>query len=122
MLKHFTMLISACLLAISLVGCAQQSRSTIAPIHTGAANAFDSATYDALVSAQAAIEQAKVGLPASQKTLLNQVIGYYNSAEAAYELYHKLATAGTATPANQADVQGKVDALKTGVAKLGAAK
>ena len=122
-MKHITSAILAvALFMLSLGGCAKQPAGTVAPIHAGAANSFDSVTYDALVSAQAAIEQAKVGLPASQKALLNTVIGYYNTAEAAYELYHKLAAAGTVTPAAQADVQAKVAALQTGVGQLAAAK
>ena len=114
-------IIQTFLLALLLMfgGCAKVG--TVAPpIHAGAANSFDSATYDALVSAQAAIEQAKIGITASKKPLLNQVIAAYNTAESAYAAYHTLAVAGTATAAQQADVQAKISTLQTGVIQLGA--
>jgi hypothetical protein len=118
-MKHITVILAVAL-TLSLGGCAKQPGATIAPIHAGAANSFDSVTYDALVSAQAAIEQAKVGIAASKKALLNTVIKSYNVAESAYSVYHAAATAGTATPAQQADLQAKLTTLQAGVTQLGA--
>ncbi len=92
------------------------------PIHAGAANSFDSAVYDALVSAQAAIEQAKVGVSATKKPILNQVIADYNLVEKAYTEYHALAIAGNATPAQQIALQTKLTTLQAGLTKLGSTK
>lgn len=107
-------------LLLALTGCAAKSGSTTPPPpHPGAANAFDSAAYDSLVTIQAGIEQAKVNAPVGQKALLNQIIADYNLAMHAYEAYHAAATAGTAAPTAQADLQAKIDALKTNLASVG---
>lgn len=120
MIKNFRVYLLVSVLAFTLSGCAKQSAGTVAPTHAGAANSFDSATYDALVSAQAAIEQAKVGITPSKKALLNQVIAAYNTAEAAYSAYHAAATAGSLMTGQQADLQSKMTALQNGLSQLGA--
>lgn len=96
-----------------LAACAQH-----APVHPGAVNAFDSSAYDALVTIQAAIEQAKVNVPVAQKPLLNKIIADYNVAHQAYVVYHSAAVAGTADPTAQANLQAQIDALKSAVASL----
>lgn len=111
-----------CALAL-FVGCATHSGVTAPPPpHAGAANAFDSATWDALVTIQAGIEKAKTVVTPDKKALLNQVISVYNKAERTYEVYHSAAIAGTATPAQQAELQTQVDQLKTNFATLGSGK
>lgn len=74
-------------------GCAKSATVS----HPGAVNAFDSNTYDALRTAQAAIEQARtqVGTNAVLKAAVNKAIASYNAAEDAYVAYHKAAVAGT---------------------------
>ena len=59
----------------------------------GAVDQFDSDTYDALLIAKAATEQAKSSfaagkLPAGAKTVINHAIEAYNVAEAAWQAYH----------------------------------
>ncbi len=117
-ISRFRLLAVTVMVLALFTGCAKTSgTSTVAPpIHAGAANAFDSSVYDALVTVQAAIEAAKPGIPAGKKALLNQIIADYNVAEKAYVNYHNLAIAGTATPAQQTALQAQVDSLKT---KLG---
>ena len=121
-----------CTLALVLVlgGCAGTKATTAtgvttppAPI-TGAANTFDSTTYQTLVTIQAAIEQAKVGIPAAQIPLLNKVIADFNVAESAYAAYHALAIAGTPTAtaaatAQQAALQAQIDNVRSEGAPLG---
>jgi len=120
--------ISLLLIALSFGACASKSGTTPPPpSHPGAVNAFDSTAYDALVSAQAAIEQAKVGIPQSQKALLNKIITGYNKAESAYVAYHTLALSLQAKPdatqssqlaTQQAALQGQIDALTSQISTL----
>lgn len=115
-------LVCFCLFVVPFTGCANRTGTTIAPIHAGAANAFDSGMYDALVTIQAGIEQAKVGVTASQKPLLNRIIADYNIAEKAYAAYHAAAASGSATPAQQQALQTQVDALRSSLSTLGGTK
>lgn len=127
--KRSVVLVWSCALIlaslVALTGCAGSKTTTAAGVTTppapiaGAANVFDSTTYQWLITAQAAIEQAKVGIPAAQIPLLNKVIADYNLVETAYATYHALATAGTATPAQQAALQSQIDNLKAEGAPLG---
>lgn len=84
-------IISALALALILF-----TASCMTQLHPGAANKFDSTTYDALLSAQAAITNAKVqfGADASLKPIINKAIASYNLAENAYVAYHTAAVAG----------------------------
>lgn len=79
---------------ISLVGCA-----TNAAVSTpGAVNAFDSNTYQVLVAADAAIQQAKIDIAKypQVKPALNRLITSYNTANDAYRAYHAAAVTGAA--------------------------
>ena len=63
--------------------------------HPGAANQFDSNTYDALVSVKASIDAAKpLATTQGQKDIVNKVIASYVAVEAAYETYHNAAVKG----------------------------
>src|SRR5271157_2963660 len=84
-----------------------------AKIHPGSPNAFDSATYDTLVTTHSVIESTKTDLAANAfpasisanvKTALNALIQAYDVADTAYQAYHSSALAGTATTAQQAAV------------------
>jgi hypothetical protein len=90
------------LAALLLTGCATR------PIHPGAANTFDSDSFDALVVANSVIVNTKTDLTAgafaptlvpSIKAALNDLITAYDTADAAYLVYHAAAVAGTATVA-----------------------
>lgn len=94
-------------LAVTLSGCAAR------PIHPGAANSFDSASYDALIVAHSVIETTKTDLANNAftasiapnvKSALNGLIQAYNVADTAYQAYHNAALAGNATPAQQSAV------------------
>lgn len=108
--------------SVLIVGAATVSQTACihTAVHPGAANTFDSTTYDTLIAIQAGIEQAKVGIPDSKKDLLNKVIADYNTAMHAYQVYHSAALAGTATPADQTALQSQVTALQTNLGTLGA--
>lgn len=95
-------------------GCAKSATTS----HPGAVNAFDSNAYDALNSAQAAIEQAKtqLGSTPAAKGALNKVIASYNATMDAYVAYHKAAVAGGVP--DQASLQAELTALITDVAAL----
>lgn len=80
-------------LALTLGACAK----TATVSHPGAVNAFDSNTYDALVTAQGAIDTARpLATTATQKAILNKVIASYQEAKAAYLVYHNAAVVGGA--------------------------
>jgi hypothetical protein len=117
--------IAVLLLAVTLCGCAAR------PIHPGAANQFDSTSYDALIVAHDIIESTKTDLsctpqsPAGTcnilpsaiagnvKTALNGLINAYNVADTAYQAYHSAALSGTATPAQQQAVTNGLNQVNT---------
>src|SRR6185369_14413075 len=91
-------LIASTLLVLTLTSCAS------APIqHPGAINAFDSNAYDALITEQAAIEQAKSNINSFPqfKTQLNNVIAQYNVTMDAYKTYHSVGSGDTVALQNQ---------------------
>ena len=89
MKKLNVIILAGCLLMGT--GCGRQVHA----VHPGAINAFDSYSYDTLLVAQAAIEQAKTDIAKypNAKAPLNQAIASYNIAETSYVAYH--ASAGT---------------------------
>ena len=95
-------------------GCGRQAHA----VHPGAINAFDSYSYDTLLVAQAAIEQAKteVAKHLNAKRPLNQAIASFNIAEASYVAYH--ASAGTL---DTADLQKALRELTVALAQMHAA-
>lgn len=112
-------------LAVLLVACAAR------PLHPGSANAFDSNSFDSLIVVKNVIDSTRTDLannafPANitgnVKTALNALIQAYNIADSAYLTYHAAAIAGTATPAQQADVQAKLNTMNNGVSTLTSAK
>jgi hypothetical protein len=111
-------LLAISLLLVMLTGCA----GTKAPVHPGAANTFDSTTYDTLVTMKAGIEQAKVGISDANKPLLNRVIDGWNAADALYKSYHTAALAGKATQADQDALAAKVASVNADLNTLKAAK
>lgn len=96
---------------------------TGAALHPGQINAFDGATYDTLVTVQAALKQATA--EATQfpqfKPQINQAAAAYDTAIAAFKTYHAAAAAGTATADQQASLQQTVAALVASVAQIEAA-
>src|ERR1700693_800702 len=118
-------LIPSLILAVALTGCGAR------PIHPGAANKFDSDSYDAVVVAHSVIETTKTDLannafPASiagnVKTALNDLVKGYNTADSAYQAYHSAALAGTATVAQSNAVTAALNDVNTKTAALTAAK
>ncbi len=85
------------ILALGMVvmsGCPKQVRA----VHPNAINQFDSDAFDTLLTAQAAIEQAKIEEPKfpQAKGVLNQAIFSYNTAVSAYMVYHSAGAVNTA--------------------------
>lgn len=93
-------------------GCAK----TLTPSHPNQINQFDGVAYDTLITVQGSLNQAKMLAPQFPqfKTELNQAIAAYNSAIAAYKLYH---SAGTGAPDATA-LQTQITALVGSVSKL----
>jgi hypothetical protein len=113
------------ILALLLAGCAAHQ------IHPGAANTFDSNSYDAVLVTHNLIETTKTDLannafPASiagnVKTALNDLIKAYDIADTSYVTYHQAALAGNATAAQQTTLTNALSALSTQTAALTAAK
>jgi len=109
-----TSLLTALLLVVAVaVGCASTA------VHPGAVNRFDSQTYDALVSSQAAIEEARAMAPTltpDQKTLINRAVAAYNLALDAYLAYHGAAASGGVPDQTALDLQ--VQALIADIIQL----
>jgi hypothetical protein len=112
-------------LVLALTGCAAHVT------HPGAANTFDSNSYDAVLVTHNVIETTKTDLannafPASivpnVKTALNALIEGYNVADTAYQTYHSAALAGTATTAQQTNLTNALNNLNAQTAALTAAK
>jgi hypothetical protein len=108
-----------------LAGCAAR------PIHPGAANKFDSDSYDAVLVAHSVIETTKTDLangafPASiagtVKTALNALIASYDLADQAYIAYHNAALAGTATTAQSTAVTNALNDVNAKTSALTSAK
>lgn len=117
--------IAVALLGLMLVGCAAHV------VHPGAANKFDSDSYDVVLVTHSVIETTKTDLannafPASIagniKAALNALIQGYNIADTSYQTYHKAALSGQATQAQSDAVTSSLADLKTQTAALTAAK
>jgi hypothetical protein len=100
-------------------------------VHPGAANKFDSDSYDAVLVTHNLIETTKTDLannafPASiagnVKTALNDLIKSYDIADTAYTTYHTAALAGNATAAQQTALTNALTTVSTSTAALTAAK
>lgn len=90
------------------------------PLRPGAINQFDQTTYDTLMVVQASLNAAKPIVAANHPTLkpqLNQAIAAYNTAEAAYKLYHSKAITD---PTFQASLAQQLADLTHKVAELSA--
>lgn len=112
-------------LAVLLAGCAAR------PIHPGAANSFDSTTYDSLITAKSVIDSTKTDLannafPANVapvvKTAVNGLITAYDALGTSYKAYHAAALAGSATQAQTDDVNAKLSQVGTATQALTSAK
>lgn len=111
-MKTLLLALALCVAPIIETGCATSTAQ-----HPGAINALDSQAYDALVTIQAGIESAKTqfaGNPAA-KDPLNKVIAGYNTAMAAYKVFH---TTANPTAAAQTDLQNQIAAVKASLAAL----
>lgn len=124
--------------ALLLAGCAAHA------IHPGTANAFDSSIYDSLLTTDSVIQSAKADLAANKfpatisgnvKTALNALIAAYDVADTFYcgqpmgnpltcsaGSYHALVMAGTATPAQTAQMNSDLSTVNIGVTNLSSAK
>jgi hypothetical protein len=94
------------ILALALTSCIKPGTPAV-PAHPNQINVFDGQAYDVLISAQAALTQAKTLAPQfpQYKAELNMAIAAYNAAQAAYKAYH---TAASPTPASQAALQAQL--------------
>lgn len=105
----------ASLAAVAILLCSCGTAAT----HPGSINKTDSQIYDTLISAQAAIEQAKAVVdPTStaEKLAVNKAIAAYNLAMDSYIAYHKAAAAGV--PPDPGDLLAQVQTLVADVAAL----
>lgn len=91
-------LVLAALLLITPISCARM------PLHPGAANSFDSSTYDVLIAAKTTIDTSRQQfaaktLPDTLKPAANELVRAYDVAYPVYVAYHDAVTAGK--PADQ---------------------
>jgi hypothetical protein len=124
--KGLIIIWAALALCFVLASCSAQR-----PIHPGAANKFDSDSYDALLVADSIIQSTKADLanntfPASvaakMKDALNYLIEAYNATNTSYRVYHAAVAAGAATPVQQAAVQAGLNQIAGATTNLVNAK
>jgi hypothetical protein len=117
-------------LAVAL-GCCLLLGCAAGQIHPGAANTFDSSTYDVLIVTQSVINTTKADLAANSfpasiapkvKTAVNALSTAYDTALNVYVTYHNAAIAGTATPAQATAVTTAVQNVNMATTALNAAK
>lgn len=114
------------LLGVCIGFCAEMTGCAARPIHPGAANQFDSQSYDVVLLYDTAIKTAKADVaagtfPDSGKPILNDFIDAYNVLDGAYKVYHAAALGGTSTAAQlQAvtDAQAKAAASFANLVKV----
>jgi hypothetical protein len=95
LIQHQIWILLLVLVVLSTAACAAQYKP-----HPGALNKVDSAAYDALFVAEAAIDQARIEnqtrpLPADAKDALNRLIDAYNLARATWLTYRGAVTTNT---------------------------
>lgn len=119
-------LLLASLSSATLTGCKPATSTTPpAALAPGAVNQFDQDSYATLMAAQASLNSLKQSVAqdpanlASLKPILNQAISDYNIAEAAWQVYHAAAQAGSATTAQQTAVTTSLTAVQSDLKKAG---
>ena len=90
------------------------------PNHPGAVNPVDNALYDGILSARAALEEAKVQFQGQTQTVaaLNNIIPGFNKLEAGYSAYHTALVAGKADPAALTELQNELRAVTSALASI----
>ena len=119
LIQHSSSALLVAVLVLAAAACATHYKP-----HPGAINIADSAAYDTLLVAEAAIDAARTRnqthpLPAEAKDVLNRVIQYYNVARDAWLTYR--GALATNTPSDQylqqltrdlTDLTGALESLK----------
>lgn len=127
MIRMLKILALELILLVLIVGCASQTYK----VHPGAANTFDSQSYDALLVTHSVIEQTKSdlannvfagSLAAAVKTSLNYLITAYDAADVAYLAYHSAAANNTATQAQIDAVTAAQSNVNSALTQLSNAK
>ena len=90
------------------------------PNHPGAVNPVDNVLYDGILTARAAIEEAKVQFQGQAGTVaaLNNIIPAFNKLEAGYSAYHTALVAGKADPAALTELQNELKAVTSALASI----
>ena len=119
LIQHSSSVLLVAVLVLAAAACATHYKP-----HPGAINIADSAAYDTLLVAEAAIDAARTRnqthpLPAEAKDVLNRVIQYYNVVRDAWLTYR--GALATNTPSDQylqqltrnlTDLTGALESLK----------
>jgi hypothetical protein len=90
------------------------------PNHPGAVNPVDNALYDGILTARAALEEAKVQFQGQTATVnaLNQIIPAFNKLEAGYSAYHTALVAGKADPVQLTELQNELKSITAALASI----
>jgi hypothetical protein len=88
----FTILLFATLMTAAMYGGCAAKNGAATAVHPNQINAFDGQTYDILVSAQAALDEAKLQykagkLPTSSKSLINAAGASYETARTSWQTW-----------------------------------
>jgi hypothetical protein len=118
-MRNFNRVVVGLVLAVGL------SLGTVAcvkniPNHPGAVNPVDNALYDGILTARAALEQAKVEFQGQTTTVnaLNNIIPAFNKLEAGYSAYHTALVAGKADPAQLTELQNELKSITAALASI----
>jgi hypothetical protein len=116
-----TRLLASFVLAVALTGC-----GTATVQHPGAINTFDSNSYDALLTAQGALDQARTqyaALTDAQKRtvgpVFNKVIAAFTAAQDAYKAYHGAAAGAPDQTALQLQINQVIADIAALVRQIG---
>lgn len=112
MIARIILALALCVTPIITTGCATSTAQ-----HPGSINTFDSQAYDALLTLQAGIEEAKVqfaNTPAAKEPL-DKVRAAYNTTMNAYKVWH---AAASSDPAAQQALANQITAVKSSLASL----
>jgi len=90
------------------------------PNHPGAVNPVDNALYDGILTARAALEEAKVQFKGQAQTVvaLNNIIPAFNKLETGYSAYHTALVAGKADPVQLTELQNELKAVTLALASI----
>jgi len=119
-MRNFNRVVVSLVLTMGLGFGTMACSKIVIPNHPGAVNPVDNALYDGILTARAALEQAKVEFQGQTQTVaaLNNIIPAFNKLEAGYSAYHTALVAGKADPAQLTELQNELKSITAALASI----